>query len=480
MIVYPKIKTARITIKTIYLFLFFLGVFFLPFNSDPPAMISFMGEYSRESCSLFFLLGSIFLLLDLMMKRKIPIPFFTPPYLIFVIFFCYLFIGVFFNLYNIFDYYFKHTSGLNRFIKQIISIFLIGVLFIYLFYSVIKTLGIENAFLKIRRVMLWSLWFVGVYAFFEFIIITFNTNQSNPILAAFDYLPFVKSRTDFSNGRIQSLTYEPPALGTYLITISGFMFSYIFSGKSIKKFIPFLVVIILALISKSRTAFVIIFVQTAFGVFISYKYYPFFRKWVHHILILGVFLFIVFFSFKSELIINSVGERLDSLNFIENTNNSVSINAVSNKSRMGIQYANFLVFLKHPFFGIGWGQQAFEAKSLYPKWATTRNYEFTMKYLNEDHLPFPPGYNLYLRIMAETGLIGMVLFLTFLVTLILTAWKFLKVVNHKYRFIYIAIIIGLIGSLLNWFQIDSFRTYGFWLCFVFLMVKLPNNFKQVG
>mgnify|MGYP003332648669 CR=1 FL=1 len=77
----------------------------------------------------------------------------------------------------------------------------------------------------------------------------------------------------------------------------------------------------------------------------------------------------------------------------------LSKHALSNKSRFGIQQAMFEVFLENPISGTGYGLQAFESWKKYPNWAKNNNWEFRLKYLNQNDKKFPPGYNLYLRIL---------------------------------------------------------------------------------
>jgi len=128
------------------------------------------------------------------------------------------------------------------------------------------------------------------------------------------------------------------------------------------------------------------------------------------------------------------------------------------------------VFLESPILGVGWGQQSYESKEKYPDWALKNNYEFNYTYLNENVKSFPPGYNLYLRILTETGIFGFVIFMVFLLIFIKIVFIELKGANKKYKFIPLTILISGIGYLLNWLQIDTFRIYGFWLCLAILII----------
>lgn len=451
----------------------------MPFNSEPPSFMNFLGEYSRESSPLFFLLGVVFLLINDFVRGKIYLPLNRQPYNLFLLFLLVIIISGPLNFWDISSYYFKQTSGWARYVNQIISVILSSVLFFYLFCNVIKDRGIINGFFLVRKGFLYSLVIVTCYSFFEFLIISYNINGLKPIINTFDYLPFVKVELDYRLLRISSLTYEPPALGMYLITISGFMFSYILTNKKWYKFVPFIIVIVLALLSKSRSAFVIIFAQMFVAVLYAYIINRRFRFIFSRIMIVATFIFINILIFKSEAVVNAVNKRMEALNFSETTYKSDNY-SISNKSRLGIQYANYLVFLENPILGVGWGQQAYESKEKYPDWAMNNNYEFNYTYLNENVKSFPPGYNLYLRTLTETGILGFLVFIAFLLLFLYVLLIKLKETNTKYKFIPLTILISVIGYLLNWLQIDTFRMYGFWLCLALICVydKSLKNEKE--
>ena len=168
-----------------------------------------------------------------------------------------------------------------------------------------------------------------------------------------------------------------------------------------------------------------------------------------------------------------VEERIEDLNFWDKSqDNKLSI---SNKSRLGIQYANLQVFTENPIFGVGWGQQTFEGIKHVPSWSKYKNWEFTYKYLNPRHAPFPSGYNLYIRLLAETGIVGLVIFLSFLGYFLIGLIKYLYNTNVTQKYIFLGLLITSVGAMINWFQTDTLRLYGFWLSLAIFMVYLKEN-----
>lgn len=464
-----------ISLKRSYQILFILGLFFIPFNSNVPKWLGFLGEFSTDSSPLFFLISFLLLLTHQVLIGKIYFPFSSNIYRFFLLFFGVLFLSVLMNLPNVWNYYFKQTSGIERFIRQIISILFSGFIFFYVFINVCRDYGVIGFFKLVRKIFYISFIFVFTCGLLEYFIVTYNLTQLIPIIRVYNLLPFVKIKLFFDLQRISSLTFEPPALGTYLITISGFMFSYILTSTKRSRVLPFLLVLVLAVISKSRTALVVVIVQSLIGVACAYYMYFDFRKTMNRVLIYGSIVTLGFGVFFKDSIYNSVSEKIQMLDFTR-MNNKLDDNSISNKSRLGIQLAMLETYKKYPVFGTGWGQQAFESHRHYPRWAMNNNYEFPTKYLNQKNKSFPPGYNLYLRILTETGIVGLLAFLLFLTIVFLTTFRLYKL-NEKYKYIAVALLITFVGMSLNWFQIDSLRLYGFWFSLA-ILIRFKKYFDE--
>lgn len=442
----------------------------MPFNSYEG--IGFLGEFSKDSCTIFFITAFLLLMVQSFLIGKLKVPVNNPLFQIFILFVIWLLISTLINIPDISTYYFKQTSGFNRTIRQYFALFLSGVIFLLTYYNAFNNIDTMELFLKIRKVISYSFIIVSIYAVIEILILKFNVLNLVPVLELFNYFPFTDVYIDFRNFRISSVTFEPPALATYLFTIAGWMFSYILTGRGLKKYIPAFFTIGFALISGSRAALLIIFIQ--FFVFllllINKKYVKTFTQILKYLLVILTLVFLV----KGRVITNYVIEKATSFEVQDDTH------AVSNKSRFGIQYTNLLVFLENPIMGVGFGQQAFVAKDLYPEWATENNWEFRLKYLNEKETDFPPGYNIYIRILAEAGIIGFLIFVLFLSSILFITYRVIRFQNDKYLMA-IVIMVSMIGFVFNWLKMDTFRVFGFWINFALLLVlsngiiKLKKN-----
>lgn len=462
-----KIERLNILKKT-YQWLFILGIFFIPFNSKVPKLFKVLGELGSDSSPVFFLGSFLFLVIYQFGKGKIYFPFSSKIYQSFLFFLLILLTITAINLPQIVDYYFKFTRGPERFIRQFLSIVISGILFFYVFVNIVKDYGAVQFFKTTRKVFLFSFIIVFLSGILEYAVASLGLGFLYPAYDIFNYLPFVEGRPDTRLFRISATTYEPPALGTYLITISGFMFSYILTSKKSIRFIPFLCLALLAILSKSRTALVVVIFQSIVGVGLSYYMYYSFRKYFNVLALIGVVFISIIVFVKRDIILETAREKIASLDFTK-TNNKTDDHSISNKTRMGTQIAMWEVFKENPVFGVGWGMQAFEAKKKYPFWAKNENYEFPVIYLNKNNPSFPPSFNLFLRVLSETGIVG---FLTFLFFIFMIFYRLftLYLKNDTIRPYTIALIICFAGNVLNWFQLDTLRVYGFWICLAILVM----------
>ena len=461
-----RLLTMRlITIKNIIIPTLLLGIFFIPFNSW--SGIGFLGEYYRDSCFLFFSFAFVLVLF----KRRINIPLKNLIFQFLILFILWSILATFFNAHNMADYYFKQTSGFSRFINQFGSLIIASIIIPLTFYNGFKRININKTFRLIRRVVLASLIIVFIYSIIEILIVKFNmVNLKKPLLNLFDYFPFTEAKTDMRLKRVSSVTFEPPALGTYLLSIAGWMFSYILTDKKNFKYLPTVIVLFLGFMSGSRAAFFAIIIQFIIASIIFSKNKNLTRN-LYRVVIAFSTVSILTITYFSEPIYNYIKKEINSFKLDDSTH------SLSNKSRFGIQQAMFYVFLENPISGTGYGLQAFESRKKYPTWAKKNNWEFRLKYLNQNDKRFPPGYNMYLRILSETGLVGLLFFGLMLLQVFLWCFNNLKSENSIIAFI---ILISMIGFSLNWLKMDSFRIYFFWLCLALIWVIEQRKISQNG
>ncbi len=457
----------KINIEKSLKILFVLGLFFFSFNQVE--MFPFMGEYVREFGASFFLLGFAILCFDSLKTGKLYLPYNNLLYQLLILFFSLCIICSLVNFNDIITNYFKRTTGISRLIRQLISISIPIFVFIPFYWRVIKDKKPTEVFYLVRKIFLATLLFASFYSFWE--IFSQYYYPASYFFKVIDILPFMDHHFH-DGGRISSIAYEVPFFAIFLISISGWMFSYIITGKNIiTKLTPTLLILILTFFSGSRTGLLVVFF--IFCLFIAYLFKNnYYRKQIKF-----SFLFLIICSLlitiKSEKIKHVFIEKIESLDFAGNLKTDIS-----NKTRFGMQTASIQVFKQNPIFGVGFGQQAYHTQFYYPRWATKDNYEFDLIYKNKKDPSFPPGYNLYTRILAEMGIIGLISWLSILIYSLVIIKKLLRLTKDPIiKVTLISIFISLVGLYINWLQIDTFRMYGVWINLA-ILIKLTEYYKN--
>lgn len=447
-------------LRKLYTTLFFLGLFFFSFNEYEGLPI--LGEFKSEAGAVFFLLGFLLLIIESGFTKKITVPLNNPIFQIMLLFLFWCFITTVLNIQTVESNYFKHTGGINRFIRQYFALLLSSIIFFLFYYNVLRKMELKDLLFKIRKVFFWSLIVASVYGFLEILVSYFGLGFFYPILKLFDYFPFLEVLIH-DKGRISSIAYEPPFFAIYLITIAGWMFSYILTEKKSWKFLPTILILVLTFFSGSRTGLMVVLFQLIIFVTIVYK-----DRKIRSYFVKSFYGFLILFSilliFNGEKTVNAISEKVVSLNFIGNLKSNKS-----NQSRFGLQYASLQVFKENPIIGVGFGQQTYHSRTHYPTWATKNNYEFDLMYKNKNVKSFPPGYNLYTRLLAETGIIGFLILLVLIYYSIKQTKTFIKNSTGEKQTLSYILLISLSGLFINWLQIDTFRIYGIWLSLAILM-----------
>lgn len=452
-----------ITLRHIYTVLFIVGLFFIPFNNFEG--LSFLGEYKNEAASYFFLIGFVVLCVESMFKGSINLPYQNIVFQTVCLFVLWTILATLFNLPTVLDSYYKQTSGISRFIRQLISLILSAFIFFSLFWNVVRNMTLEQILLTIRKTLLIGLLFAFVYSVFEIAIVVYGISQLFPILKLFDIFPFVNVKLN-NMGRISSVAYEVPALGNYLITISAWMFSYIITGKNKIRFVPAIMVLILMFFSGSRTALINVLLQLI--IFLCVLFLK--KEYRQHVIKIGLgsaILLATIFIFNSKAIITTVEKKIEALNFTKKTDHDIS-----NRTRFGMQYASLQVFKQNPIVGVGLGQETYHKVYLYPYWSTHNNWEFKHRYKNQQITSFPPAYNIYTRLLAETGIIGISIFISMIALCWYQSFKIWNNNSNKTQGVLSLILfISFVGLSVNWLQTDFFRQYGIWLS-IAILIKL--------
>ena len=115
-----------------------------------------------------------------------------------------------------------------------------------------------------------------------------------------------------------------------------------------------------------------------------------------------------------------------------------------------------------PVFGVGLGASGFYMYDHLPDWSLTTVPEIARQLSPENRL-YPNPKNMYARLLAETGLVGFILFIAFLFSLLADALTALGQTSPLARFLGIAGLFSWIAIALYNVTQDSFATPNLWI-----------------
>ena len=145
--------------------------------------------------------------------------------------------------------------------------------------------------------------------------------------------------------------------------------------------------------------------------------------------------------------------------------------------RLAYAWAGWTVFEQHPWTGVGLGGLGLYLHKALPDWSRFNIPEIA-QLLSSDNLVYPNAKNLYVRLLAETGILGFWLFVSFY---LLMLGKALTLLRSSRKFL---AFVGAAG-LLAWFVIvalgfsqDSLAMPTIWFSFG-LLVGIVDLQKKV-
>lgn len=142
-------------------------------------------------------------------------------------------------------------------------------------------------------------------------------------------------------------------------------------------------------------------------------------------------------------------------------------------ARAAYNWAGMGVYSEHPWLGVGLGASGFYMYDNLPDWALTTVPEIARQ-LNPSNRLYPNPKNMYVRILAEGGLLGFSLFLAFLFGLLGEALSFLRRPGLL-RFLGIAGLCSWLAISLYIFTQDSFATPNLWINLGILVGMTRSN-----
>lgn len=146
-------------------------------------------------------------------------------------------------------------------------------------------------------------------------------------------------------------------------------------------------------------------------------------------------------------------------------------------ARAAYNYAAWGTYQENPLTGVGLGASGFYIYDHLPDWALTTVPEIARQ-LNPENRLYPNPKSMYLRLLAETGLIGFFVFLAFLLSVLGDAVHALQSGTTTTRYLGIAGLFTWLAVVLYNITQDSFATPNIWINFGILVGMTAFTLKS--
>lgn len=443
-------------IEKVHMFLISLALVLTPFTGI--SGISFLGSMGKIA-SIYPLLVGVILWMG-QRRGVVPIPRYNNFYSL-LLFYMIAVLSICINLDEIQYYHFQGQSGIQRAVVQIISLGFCVLVPVYV-YDIFKNYK-GNVYEFLFRYLEYSFYIAGMYSFFE-ILSFFNIGDVGGYLAFFDSL----FRDGESNGnilRIRSVTLEPSTLGEYAAVLLPLL---IFKAGNKKiYFFSALYLLLLCILSVSRTAYIVLILQFLLCYVLSGKKQ---KK------IIGLLAVVIFFigSIIYSQAVEQFGEKTFDAVVMSTINSDGTDFEWSNIARYGSQEAAFIMFKDSPIYGVGYGMYGFLAPDYYPQYAWISN-EIVSRAINSpNNGAWPPVHNLIARIMGETGGVGLFAWLLMMIFTVRYMYRCLIYGKNSGDMYAASALISLIGCFVMEFKTDSIYVLPVYIIIGMSMVVVRN------
>jgi O-antigen ligase len=130
--------------------------------------------------------------------------------------------------------------------------------------------------------------------------------------------------------------------------------------------------------------------------------------------------------------------------------------------RLAYAWAGWTIFAQHPWTGVGLGAAGLYMIKALPDWAHFNIAEIA-QLLSPDNTVFPNVNNLYVRLLAETGILGFWSFISFYLLLLGKILNLLVSKRKELAYLAVASLLAWLSIVLLGFTLDSFAMAMIWL-----------------
>lgn len=391
----------------------------------------------------------------------------------------YIVINSFININNIVGLEYKGVTSESRLIGNILVLLILFLLTIY-YYNVLLTK--DDILYWIYKAILCGVFITSIYGVIQLLGIG-GSNVANDIyhfIGPYINIQMKPYELNYPPFRIIGFSKEGSTFGNYMsVVFPWIIIGLIYFNRKIISVVMIFLSIIFVIFSYSRIAYGCIF----FEILIMLLWIKKFRKKCINFKVIGIFfmIFILTVIFTVNIGVLDLDElSLKILDVIFSFSNDATDNRVtSNVTRIGLQYAAFGIFIDNFIFGVGLGQFQFHAVPYLPVWSFL-SFEIQGFVNAGDKNYFYGTFNTHVRILAELGIIGFILWMNIIYQGIKNYIYIIKNIEQDKKDLIKLIVISYIASIISFINFDVFEFFYFWLLLILSSIiayKLKNNGK---
>ncbi|MFH1452398.1 MAG: O-antigen ligase family protein, partial [Armatimonadota bacterium] len=309
------------------------------------------------------------------------------------------------------------------------------------FYMTVAKLKDKESIKKAVRVWLWSSAFIAFLGLYGYFGIKLGLPMANKFLI-------------YDLSRIKSTFKEPIFYGFYLASVIPLLYSLILNKSYLlprKYLYGFLAINLLAMFfTLSRATWVAVIITIVIISAVNLK----FKSVKVKIAAVTVIILIVIMIASAIFVISA---RTATERFEKSVTNIFSGKDFSALARLDAMATAWAIFYEHPVLGGGFGNYYF----LYQKYSPFYEILYTW-----DEWVHPDANNMYLTVMAESGLLGLAAVLSIFLTMFINIIKYLRICRDKYWDPFLKGYLGSIIFILIIYMFTSTLMYLFlWVMF---------------
>lgn len=443
----------------IAVFSFFLGLMLLPFDTLPYFRSIFReigGVASFYPFSLGLIVSTLWFLIG---KGKLRLPYGELSLKLAVIFFLWVGISLAVNSGEIAIVVFKGRSGAVKGVLQFVMLAYCLFVSVYTFniFSSVKT---DSPW--VERFILLSFLIPAVFSVLE-ILYLYKVNAGDWL----NYLrPLISDDTRLYE-RLRSVGGEPTSFAFYCAFLAPWLMKKIvierpwWAGLYAILFSYFMFLVVLTL---SKAAYIMVF--SGLAIFLALT----FLRQISRLRVLlgGALVFFCFYGFNIiaptvTVYTGAVVEKPVSALLSAATDLHSPVGGVSTRVRISAQIATFKVANANPIFGVGFAQAGFHMYKYLPKWEQACPGEVQNWSDGTPGTPWPPSHGLHARVAAETGYVGLALWLAMWISMGIALLKKTIKRSGGQALLGAVLCAGAFSCILMGFNTDSFKFLEYWV-----------------